>query len=230
MTELYVVAGLLLAPVIICGLYARSRVNQLFDEYSRKPIKKGVTGGRLARTMLDSAGLSGVIIEEGGAALSDHYDPRRKVIRLSPSVSRSASIAGIGIAAHEAAHAIQDGTGYPPVKLRDRIAPLVERSGHLVLPLLLVGMLFSAIALSSLLVGLALLLFLVIVLFYLVTLPVELEASSRALGYIRDHAIADEKELEGVRKVLRAAAFTYVTAMALVLIQFFSLLGTYRRK
>jgi len=230
MTGLYLISGLVIVPLIICALYARNRVTRLFEEYSRKPVKKGITGSRLARLMLNSAGLNDITIEEIDVALRDHYDPRQRIIRLSRSVARGASIAAVGIAAHEAAHAIQDGTGYPPVKLMDRIAPIVGKTGHFVLPLLLAGILLSRLALSSFLVDLALVLLLGIVLFCLVTLPVELEASSRAVQFIRDKAIVDEKELDGVRKVLRAAVLTYVIALALAVVQFLNLLGAFRRK
>jgi len=229
-TGLYFISGLAIVPLIVCGLYVHYKVKQLFEEYSKKPVKKGITGSRLARTMLNSAGLHDIVIEEAGIAFKDHYDPRQKTVRLSRSVSRSASIAAIGIAAHEAAHAIQDGTGYPPAKLRDNIAPIVERTGYLVLPLLFFGILLGRIVLSSFLIDLALLLFLGIVFFYLVTLPVELEASSRAMRYIKDNGIADEEELDGVRKVLTAAALTYIIATALTVIQFLRLLGIYGRK
>jgi len=159
-----------------------------------------------------------------------HYDPRQKAVRLSRGVSRSSSIAAIGIAAHEAAHAIQDGTGYPPAKLRDNIAPIVERAGYFVLPLLFFGILVGRFAMSSLLIDLGLILFLGIVVFYLATLPVELEASSRAARYIKDEGIADEAELQGVRKVLAAAALTYIVAAALAVAQLLNLFGLYRRK
>ena len=227
---LYVISGVLIVPLVICGIMARGRVRRLYDEYSRKPVSKAVTGSRLARTMLNSAGLDEVIIEEVGGTLKDHYDPRQKVVRLTRGVARGRSVAAIGIASHEAAHAIQDGTGYPPVKLRNSIAPIVEGTGHLVLPLLLVGILLSGLALSAFFISLALVMFIGVVVFYLVTLPVELEASARALRYIKDNGVADQEELDGVEKVLRAAAFTYLIAMVLVIVQFLSLLAMYRRK
>jgi len=230
MTELYVISSIIILPLILFGLYARTRVNRLYQKYSERPVKKGVTVSRLARAMLDSAGLNDIPVEEIGVTLEDHYDPRRKVVRLSRRVSRGASVAAIGIAGHEAAHAVQDGTGYPPVMLRNSIAPLVERMGHLVLPLLFIGILFGRLALSSVFIGVALVFFFAIVLFYLVTLPVELEASARAIRYIEDRDIADTEELRGVRKVLRAAALTYLVALALALVQFLNLFTLYRRK
>jgi Zn-dependent membrane protease YugP len=230
LTGLYVVSGFVIVPLILYGLYARVRVKQLYEKYSKEPLKKGITGSRLARTMLNSSGLKDVVIEEISGTLRDHYDPRQNTVRLSRRVSRQSSIAAIGIAAHEAAHAIQHGTNYPPAKFRNSIAPIVEKAGYLVLPLLFVGLLMARVQLAAFFVNLALFLFLAIVIFYLVTLPVEIEASGRALRYIEENDIADNKELEGIKKVLRAAAITYIIATALTIVQFLSLLGMARRK
>jgi Zn-dependent membrane protease YugP len=230
LTGLYVVSGFAIVPLVIYGLYARIKVRQLYEKYSKEPVKKGITGNRLARTMLNSAGLNEVVIEEVSGTLSDHFDPRQNAVRLSRRVARNSSIAAIGIAAHEAAHAMQYGTDYPPAKFRDNIAPIIEKAGYLVLPLLFFGVMFSRVALASFFINIALLLFLAIVVFYLVTLPVELEASSRALRYIEENNIADEKELEGVQKVLKAAVLTYIIALALAIVQFLSLLGMNRRR
>jgi Zn-dependent membrane protease YugP len=229
LTKLYVISGFLIVPLVIYGLCARIKVRQLYEKYSKEPVKKGITGSRLARTMLNSAGLNEVVIEEVSGTLRDHYDPRQNAVRLSRRVARNSSIAAIGIAAHEAAHAMQHGTDYPPAKLRDNIAPIIEKAGYLVLPLLFFGILLSRVALASFFINLALLLFLAIVVFYLVTLPVELEASARALRYIEENNVADEKELEGVKKVLKAAALTYIIALALAIVQFLSLLGMNRK-
>lgn len=229
MTPLYIIAGLLLLPLIIWGVYAQSQVRGLFQKYSKEPIKKGITGNRLARTMLNSAGLNDVVIEEKGAALSSHYDPHQKVIRLSRDVSRNASVAAVGIAAHEAAHAIQDGTNFFPAKLRTGMAPIVEKASFFILPLLFLGIIASGIIFTSLFINLAIFLFLGIVIFYLVTLPVELEASSRAIRYIKENKIVEEKELRGIREVLRAAALTYIIAAALAIVQFLRLMGIQRR-
>jgi len=193
-------------------------------------VKKGITGNRLARTMLNSAGLDDVVIEEAGPSFEDHYDPRQKVIRFSRSVARSSSVAAIGIAAHEAAHAIQDGTGFMPVKLRNSIAPIIENAGFFIFPLLIFGILVSGIISSTFFINLAIFIFFGIVIFYLITLPVELEASSRAVGYIRNNKIADEEELTGIREVLSAAALTYIIAAALAIMQFLRFFGIYRRR
>ena len=230
LTGLYVVSGFVIVPLVIYGFYAHIKVKRLYERYSKEPVKKGITGSRLARTMLNSAGLNEVVIEEVGGTLRDHYDPRQNAVRLSRRVARNSSIAAIGIAAHEAAHAIQHGTDYPPAKLRANIAPFAEKAGYLVLPLLFIGILLSRIPLASFFINIALVLFLAIVVFYLVTLPVELEASARALRYIKENSIADEKELEGVKKVLKAAVITYIVATALSIVQFLSLLGMTRRR
>ena len=230
LTGLYVISGFVIVPLVIYGLYAHVKVNRLFEKYSKVPVKKGITGSRLARTMLNSAGLNEVVIEEVGGTLRDHYDPRQNAVRLSRRVARNSSIAAIGIAAHEAAHAIQHGTDYPPAKLRANIAPFVEKAGYFVLPLLFLGILLSRVPLASFFINIALILFLAIVVFYLVTLPVELEASARALRYIKENSITDEKELEGVKKVLKAAVVTYIVATALSIVQFLSLLGMTRRR
>jgi Zn-dependent membrane protease YugP len=230
LTGLYVVSGFVIVPLVIYGFYAHVKVSRLFEKYSKEPVKKGITGSRLARTMLNSVGLNEVVIEEVGGTLRDHYDPRQNAVRLSRRVARNSSVAAIGIAAHEAAHAIQHGTDYPPAKLRANIAPFVEKAAYLVLPLLFLGILLSRIPLASFFINIALILFLAIVVFYLVTLPVELEASARALRYIEENGIADEKELEGVKKVLNAAVVTYIVATALSIVQFLSLLGMTRRR
>ena len=230
LTGLYVISGFVIVPLVLYGLYARIKVRQLYEKYSKEPVKKGITGSRLARTMLNSSGLNDVVIEEINGPLSDHYDPRQNAVRLSRRVSRQSSIAAIGIAAHEAAHAIQHRTNYPPAKFRNNIAPFVEKAGYFILPLLFFGILMSRVQMASFFINIALILFLAIVIFYLVTLPVEIEASTRAMRYIKENSIVDEKELEGIKKVLRAAAITYVIATVLTIIQFLSLLGMARRK
>ncbi len=229
LTGLYTISGFAVVFFVVYGLYAHIKVNRLYERYSKEPVKKGITGSRLARTMLNSAGFNEVVIEEVGGALSDHYDPRQNVVRLSRHVARNSSIAAIGIAAHEASHAIQHGNNYPPAKFRNNIAPIVEKAGYFILPLLFLGIVLSRVALASFFINIALLLFLAIVVFYLVTLPVELEASARAMRYIKENNVADEKELEGVKKVLNAAALTYIIATALAIVQFLSLLGMKRK-
>jgi len=230
MRTLYLIAGIAIIPLVIWGIYAQVKVRRLFKKYSKQPVKKGITGSHLARTMLNSAGLNKVIIEEVDSSALDHYDPRQKAVRLSRGVARNASVTAVGIAAHEAAHAIQDGTGYEPVRLRNAAAPIVEKVSFILLPLLFLGIFVGGIITSTLFVNLSIICFLAIVLFYLITLPVELNASSRALRYIKDNGIADKKELEGIREILRAAALTYIIAAALAIVQFLRLLGMDKRR
>jgi uncharacterized protein len=223
MTLIYIVTGIAILPLIIWGFYAQIKVRQVFAKYSKIPVKKGITGSRLARTMLNDEGLSKVIVEEGGDSLSDHYDPRRKVIRLSRGVARHASVTAIGVAAHEAAHAVQDARGHELTRLRNVIAPVIEKASYLVLPLFLFGILIGGVLASAFFVNIAVFIFFGIAVFYLVTLPVELNASSYAVRYIRENGITDEKELEGVREVLKAAAMTYIIAAAIAITQFLRL-------
>ena len=201
----------------------------IFDSDGRLLAGNGTLLNDSVTRLLRKMALQTVVVEETDSHLRDHYAPRQRAVRLSRSVSRSASVAAVGIAAHEAAHAIQDGTGYPPLKLRDRIAPIAQGAGYLVLPLLLLGLLLGS-RFTPLFLDIALLLFLGLAAFYLLTLPVEFEASSRAMRYIKDHGIADDHELAGVRQVLRVAALTYVVAAALALAQFLRLLGIHRRR
>ena len=225
MTLIYIVTTIAILPLIIWGFYAQIKVRKVFKKYSEVPVKKGITGSRLARTMLNDEGLSKVIIEEMGESFSDHYDPRQKVIRLSRGVARRASVTAIGIAAHEAAHAILDARGHELTRLRTAIAPFIEKASYLVLPLFLFGILVGGVLASAFFVNIAVFIFFGIAVFYLVTLPVELNASAYAVRYIREKGIADEKELEDVRKVLRAAALTYIIAAAVSITQFLRLLS-----
>jgi len=230
MTTLYFIAGIAILPLVAWGIYTQNKVRYLFSKYSKYPVKKGITGSRLARTMLNSAGLNKIVIEEVGPNMSDHYDPRQKLIRLTRGVARNSSITAVGIAAHEAAHAIQDEAGYEPVRLRNTVAPIVEKISYIILPLIIFGILIGGIIASSLFINVAIFFFLGIVIFYLITLPVELNASSRALRYLKENKIADEKELEGVQEVLKAAALTYIVAAALAIAQFLRLLGINTRR
>jgi len=228
MTLIYLIAGISIVPLFVLGLFAHVRVRRVFARRLQEPTKKGLTGSRLARTMLNASGLNDVLIEEVEPNLADHYDPSRKVVRLSRNVARSSSVAAIGIAAHEAAHAIQDGSNFTAVRIRNGMAPIVQKAAFFILPLLFLGILMGSVIATSLFVNIAVILFLGIVVFYLVTLPLELKASSMALRYIKDNGIADEKEITGVEEVLRAAVLTYIIAAALAVAQFFRLLGLYR--
>ncbi|MBF0254402.1 MAG: zinc metallopeptidase [Candidatus Omnitrophica bacterium] len=230
MTEFYFLSTAAFIGLILWGLAAQKHVASVYQKYSTMKLKKGVTGTAVAKAMLQDAGVEGITFEDARGTLADHYDPRARVIRLSKDVAKGTSIAAVGIAAHEAAHAIQDEAGYAPAQFRDRMAPVMQKATVVVLPLLILGLLLGGIIGSTFFVDLAVLIFLGIALFYVVTLPVEYNATGRAILYIREHKIADPAELEGVRTVLRAAGLTYVIAAALAITQFLRILTFYARR
>jgi hypothetical protein len=210
----------LLIPALILALYAQYRVTSTYKHYSGVASSSGRTGLDVARAILSRNNLSDIEIEMASGTLSDHYDPRKKVLRLSEAVYRGSSVAAIGIAAHEAGHAIQDGTGYAPLRVRHGLFPVANVGTMLAFPLFLMGFLFQFRQLMD--VGIVF--FSVAVLFQIVTLPVELNASKRALGELEYAGIVDPRDLAGGRKVLNAAALTYVAAAAMAAVQLLRLL------
>ncbi|TYQ15626.1 UNVERIFIED_CONTAM: hypothetical protein Cloal_2097 [Acetivibrio alkalicellulosi] len=201
---------LLVIPAVIFSLYAQFKVKSTFNKYSRISNKKGLTGADIARTILDSNGLYDVRIESVGGELTDHYDPRTKVVRLSQVVYGSSSVAAIGVAAHETGHAIQHSTGYAPLVLRSTLVPIAGIGSNAGVPMAIMGLIFG----FDLLVYLGIAAFSVAVLFYLITLPVEFNASSRAIRTLESTAILNYDEVDPARKVLNAAAMTYVASAA----------------
>lgn len=203
-------------PGLILGLWAQSRVKGAFNKYSKIRTARNITGAQVARALLDEQGLAHVAIEETqGGNLSDHYDPRNKVLRLSPQVYREPSIAAAGVAAHEMGHAMQDANKYVPLMFRSALVPATQFTSKLAPMLFMAGFLLSIFLKSQwglyiAWVGVAL--FAVAVLFTLITLPVELDASKRAKGLLVSSGILIGDEIEGVNKVLNAAALTYVAA------------------
>lgn len=199
----------MILPGMLLGGFAQSRVRQAVARWSKVPVSTGLTGAEVARYILDKRGLQGVRVEPSKGVLSDHYDPKAKVLRLSEPVFGVRSVAAAGIAAHEAGHAIQDADDYLPLEARSFIVPVV-RLGSSVAPLIFFGGLFLQ-APTITLVGAAL--FGLSSLFSLITLPVEFDASKRALKHLEGLGIIrSEDEMEGARKVLGAAAWTYVAA------------------
>jgi Zn-dependent membrane protease YugP len=195
-------------PPLLLGLWAQARVKSTFNRYSKVASGRNLTGAQAARMLLDSAGLQNVDVERVPGNLSDHYDPRSKTLRLSEGVFGSASIAAVGVAAHEAGHALQDQVNYGPLKVRSAIVPAV-RVGGMVGPILFfIGLFLQFTALAW--VGIVF--FGATALFALVTLPVELNASSRAKQVLVTNGILTPQEVQGVDKVLDAAALTYVAA------------------
>lgn len=216
----------LVLPAMLFAMWAQARVSGSFKEYSQEHTQKGVTGAEAAREILKRAGVHDVKIEKVGGHLTDHYDPRDNTIRLSESVHDSQTIAALGVAAHEAGHALQHSTGYAPLNLRMAILPITSIGSKLAMPLVLIGFVFDMTGL----VNIGILLFGAVALFQIVTLPVEFNASRRALDALGDSGILNSEELPGARKVLNAAALTYVGALAVSLAQIARLLLLSRRR
>jgi Zn-dependent membrane protease YugP len=206
----------LVLPGLILGLWAQARVRGAFNKYSQVRTDRGLTGAQVARTLLDSQGLYDVDIQESEAGrLSDHYDPRARVLRLSPDVYRTPSVAAAGIAAHEMGHAMQDAKGYAPLKLRSALVPAASFGSTLAPLIFFAGIMlqvFGAANLGFNIAVIGVILFGAAVVFTLVTLPVEFDASRRAKELLRQQGILIGKESEGVNAVLNAAALTYVAA------------------
>lgn len=221
---------LILLPAIILALYAQTKVQSTYAKFSKVGNSRGLTGAEAARRILDRNGLSHVKIEQIGGNLSDHYDPRANVVRLSSAVYGGASIAAVGVAAHEVGHAIQHNTGYYPIKLRNTVLPVAQIGSTIALPLVILGIIFSSF---SALIPVGILLYAGVVAFQLVTLPVELNASRRALTTVYEIGFLDEMETKGAKKVLSAAALTYIAAAASAVLQLLRLLllaGNTRRR
>lgn len=198
-------------PAMLLGLWAQFRVKGAFNKYSQIRSFTGLTGAQIARRMLDSNGLNTVAVEEVGGFLSDHYDPRGKVLRLSPQVYRSNSLAAAGVAAHESGHALQDAEGYVPLTFRSAMVPTVQIGSWLGPVIFMVG-LFMAGSFGTKVAWAGLLLFGLTALFALVTLPVEFDATRRAKAWLTSSGVIYREESEGVNRVLDAAALTYVAA------------------
>jgi len=202
-------------PGLLLGLWAQLRVKSAFSKYSKVGTRSGMSGAQAARTILNHFGLYDVTIEESKGFLSDHYDPRSKTLRLSPDVGHGASIAAVGVAAHEAGHALQHAKGYAPLQLRTAIVPAVQ-FGSWLGPLIFMGGFFlqaftgSAIGFQIAVVGL--ILFALTALFTIVTLPVEFDASARAKKELVAIGVLGQDEMVGVNRTLNAAALTYVAA------------------
>ena len=194
-------------PGLLLGFYAQMRVRSTFDRYSKVRSARGMTGAQAARLVLDAQGLKNVDVERVNGFLSDHYDPRSKVLRLSPQVYDTPSVAAIGVAIHEAGHAIQDQQHYAPLKLRSALVPGVQIGGW-VGPLIF----FAGLWFNTTLAWVGLAFFALTVVFALVTLPVEFDASRRAKALVVSTGILGPQEVQGVNAVLNAAALTYVAA------------------
>ena len=215
-----------LIPGILITFWAQMRVNSAYSKYSRVHARCGMTGAEVARTMLEREGIYDVNIEIVGGKLTDHYDPSSRTLRLSQGVANSTSLASLGVAAHETGHALQHRDSYGPLVLRTAVVPTVNIGSSLSWPLVLLGMLFS----WNPLIDLGILLFSLTVLFALITLPVEFNASRRAVAALENGGFMTQDELPGAKSVLNAAAMTYVAAALTAVLQLLRLLALTGRR
>jgi len=216
-------------PPMLLGLWAQFKVKSAFKKYSQVRTQSGVNGAEAARRILQRSGLGNVTIETAQGMLSDHYDPAKKVLRLSDEVYRLPSIASVGVAAHEAGHALQDKMGYAPLQLRSFMVPAVT-VGSNIGPILFMAGMFLAGTLGTTLAWAGIILFGSTALFALVTLPVELDASRRAKELLVSQGIVSSAEMTGVNAVLDAAALTYVAAAAQAIMQLVYFLSVMNRR
>ena len=215
----------LVLPCVILSLWASSNVNSTFSRYSRQFSIRNITGAQAAEQVLRSHGVYNVRIERVSGNLTDHFDPRTNVIRLSDNVYGSTSTAAIGVACHEAGHAVQYAQDYAPIRLRSAVIPATNLGSKLAMPLILIGLLLSAFGdISYTIIYLGIGCFGLSLVFQLITLPVEFNASHRAMTAIAQTGLLTEDEQKGARKTLQAAALTYVAATATALAQLLRLL------
>ena len=212
----------LILPCFILSMICQIKVKSNFSKYNNVPNRRGMTGAQAAQYVLNQYGVTGVRIEPTSGSLTDHFDPRTNVIRLSESVYNVASVAAVGVACHEAGHAVQHATGYVPNKIRGAIVPAARIGSNLGWILFLIGLFLPTQ--YSFVLWLGIIFFSLSVLFTVVTLPVEFDASRRALKCIRDTNLLATDEYKGTKKVLQAAAMTYVAAAATALLQLLRLI------
>ncbi len=215
---------LIIIPGVILASIAQMKINTAYGRYSRIASSKGLRGADVARELLKIAGISDVSVEKIGGRLSDHYDPTKKVVRLSQDIYNGNSIASLSVAAHEVGHAIQHHFGYMPLTIRSSIAPIVGFSSRLSWILITIGLIFGFMGSSVLLLKIGIFLFTAVVIFQIITLPVEFNASKRALDMLEEYSFLQKNEIDGSRKVLGAAALTYVAAALTGILQLLRLL------
>lgn len=218
-----------IVPCVILSLFCQFKVQSNFSKYSRIPNSRHMTGAQAAEYVLRHNGVTGVVIEHVSGSLTDHFDPRSNVIRLSDSVYSSMSVAAIGVAAHEAGHAVQHANGYIPNKIRSAILPIANIGSKLSWILILIGLLFYA-KIGTILLNIGIILFSASVLFTVATLPVEFDASRRALRCFRETNLIVGEEYDGAKKVLQAAAMTYVASAVTSIMQLLRLIFISRRR
>jgi Zn-dependent membrane protease YugP len=206
---------ILIGPALLLSLFAQWYVKSTFAKYSKIKGSKGYTGAETARELLRVNGVDDVDVVMTQGKLSDHYDPVKKVLRLSQEVYAGRSLASVGVAAHEAGHAVQHATSYVPLRVRHGLFPVANIGSQLAFPLIIIGMIFKAFALAKI----GIIFFACAVLFQIVTLPVEFNARKRALAMIEENGIVNSKEVGGAKAVLTSAALTYVAATAVAVMQ-----------
>lgn len=222
---------ILVMPFVILSLWASQNVKSTFRKYDNQYSRRGITGAQAAQRILNANGITDVSIQHVAGSLTDHFDPTAHVVRLSDSVYNSTSTAAIGVACHEIGHVIQYATGYFPIKIRAAIIPITNIGSRLAMPLILLGLLFSFTGrFSMVMVNLGIACFSLSLIFQLLTLPVEFDASRRALRSIEESELLTSEELKGARKTLQAAALTYVAATAVAFAQLLRLLVLFRRR
>lgn len=217
---------LLVIPALIFALWAQANVKSTFHKYSGVYLPQGCTGAQAAEAILHRNGIYDVRIEPVAGTLSDHYSPKEKVVRLSADVYGAASAAAVGVAAHEVGHAIQHATGYAPLKVRNAIIPVTSIASKLSIPFVILGVVLN----FAPLVSAGIIFFGLATVFQLITLPVEFNASARAVAALPDVLRLDDRQLADVKKVLRAAALTYVASLAVSLASFLRILLLFTRR
>ena len=213
----YDTSFIILIPAMIFAMIAQGSVSRTFRKYSNIRNRKNLTGAEAARMVLDNNGLNNVEVEHVRGNLTDHYDPRKRVLRLSDSVYGSNSVSAVSVACHEVGHAIQHAKGYVPLKIRDGIVPIVNLASNLTWPLVLIGFFLLTAGnyvQGNMIFNIGVITFIAVIAFHIITLPVEFNASRRAINQMQEYGIVGDEEVVGSKKVLRAAAMTYVAALA----------------
>lgn len=214
------ISMIILIPGLLLAMYAQAKVSSTYNRYKRVLSRSGYTGAQFARKMLNDNGLYDVTITQVNGRLSDHYDPRANQVRLSSEVYNGTSIASLGIAAHEVGHAVQHATNYFPLTVRNLVVPVTNFSSSIYMILIILGIFMNSFSM----IQFGIMLFAVIVIFQVITLPVEFNASRRAIATLGGDGILDQDELTGAKRVLGAAAMTYVAAMVTAVLQLLQLL------
>ncbi|MBD5509578.1 MAG: zinc metallopeptidase [Lachnospiraceae bacterium] len=217
---------LVLIGAVLC-IWAQFRVKSTFNKYAQVRSRTGMTGAQAAQKILQMSGIYDVRIEHIGGSLTDHYDPANKVLRLSDTVYGSTSVAAIGVAAHECGHAVQHDKGYAPLKFRSALVPAANIGSKAGIPLIILG---AVLGMNQLLIQIGIWVFALAVLFQVVTLPVEFNASGRALAMLGNYGMMERDEVSGCKKVLSAAALTYVAAAASSILQLLRLVLRFSRR